>query len=809
MFRNYLKIAWRNLSRNRVFSLINIVGLAVGLACFLLIALYVRDELRYDRHHQQADQIYRMTRTFLSQDQTVSLRLCSVAPPFGPLVKSDFPEATQVVRMLQNTGQVRYGEHVFTEQNMFFAEANIFKLFTYAVVSGSPDQALVNPFSVMLSRPMAEKYFGQQDRIAGSPLGKTLRLNQQFELTVTGVYEPQPAQAHMHPDFLISFATLNDPRVYGREGLRTNWGNNSFSTYLLLPKQYDISRMEKAFPAFQNKHVPAYQGQKASSYSLLGLQKLTDIHLRSHTDDEIEPGGDIRYVYLFSAIGLFILLIACINYMNLATARSAGRAKEVGLRKVIGAVRGQLIGQFLSESVLLAILSLGIAIVLLLLGLPLMNDLTHKQLLFSQLLDPVFVVMLVGVTALTGLVAGSYPAFFLTAFQPIAVLKGQVASALKNGRLRQVLVIMQFGIAVALIISTAVVFSQLRYIQHYNLGYQKDQVVILPVFADSTLNYEAIKQELKRSTTIADAARSSRVPSGRLLDSQDAAIVLNDSLTPSRVTIKMLAVDHEFIPTYALKLAAGRNFSRAYATDDSAGFILNETAVKLLGWNSPQQAIGKVFRYAGQKGQIIGVTTDFHFESLHQQVAPLVLFLSPRNYNYLSVHVAAGQLAPGLAHVESVWKRYFPDRPFSYQFLDERFGRLYATEQTQQTLFGIFAGIAILISCLGLFGLSIFMAEQRTKEIGVRKVLGASVSGLVALLAKDLLKLVLIAIVVASPLAWMAMRQWLTGFAYPTPISPWVFVLTGVGAVLVAFLTVAYQSIKAALMNPVKSLKTE
>ncbi len=804
MFRNYLKIAWRNLARNKTFSGINIVGLAVGLACFLLISLYVRDELRYDRHHANAERIYRMTRTFLSQDRSVSLRLCSVAPPFGPLVRSDFPKATQVVRMLQNSGLVRYGEQVFTEQHIFFAEENVFKLFTFKLVSGNPDKALVNPFSVILSRPIAEKYFGREN-----PVGKTLQLDRQFDLTVTGVYEPQPQQSHIHPDFLLSFSTMNDPRVYGREGLRTNWGNNSFATYLLLPERYDISRMEKAFPAFQDKHIPAYQGQKTSSYSLLGLQKLTDIHLRSHTDDEIEPGGDIRYVYLFSAIGLFILFIACINYMNLATARSAGRAKEVGLRKAVGAVRGQLIGQFLSESVLLAVLSLGIAIVLLLIGLPLMNNLTQKQLAFSQLLDPVFVTMLIGATLLTGLLAGSYPAFFLTAFQPIAVLKGQLTSSLKNGRLRQGLVVAQFAIAVALIISTAVVFSQLRFIQSYKLGYQKDQVVLLPVFGDSTLNYETIKQELKASTAIADAARSSRVPSGRLLDSQGASVMQNDSLVPTSATIKMLAVDHEFIPAYNIKLAAGRNFSRAYTTDDTAAFILNQTAVKLLGWNNPQQAIDKELRYGGQKGRIIGVTTDFHFESLHQQVAPLIMLPSSRGYNFLSVHIAAGRLPDGLAHVESIWKKHFPDRPFAYQFLDQRFGQLYATEQTQQILFGVFAGIAVVISCLGLFGLSIFMAEQRTKEIGVRKVLGATTPGLVALLAKDLLKLVLIAIVVASPLAWWAMRQWLSGFAYPTPISPWVFVGTGLGAVLIAFLTVAYQSVKAALMNPVKSLRSE
>lgn len=805
MLRNYLKIAWRNLWKHRGFSFINITGVAVGLACFLLIALYVRDELRYDRFHANADRIYRLTRTFLT-DGKPTLLLAQAAPPFGPLVKQDFPEAEEVVRLLDNNGLLRYGEQTFNEENMFFAEANVFRVFSFDIVSGNPDQALVNPFSIMFSRPMAEKYFGREN-----PIGKTVRIDSQFELTVTGVFEPLPAQSHFHPNFLLSFSTLNDPRVYGAERLRVNWSNNAFSTYVLLKPGASPANMVAAFPAFQDRHIPVENDTKASTYSLLELQKLTDIHLHSHTDSELEPSGDIRYIYLFSAIGLFILLIACINYMNLSTARSASRAREVGMRKVVGAGRQQLIGQFLSESLVVILVALVIAVVLVLVCLPALNSFTQKELTIRQIFDPVFLSIVVGIALLTGLVAGSYPAFFLTAFQPLQVLKGslafgQIRSALRSGRLRQALVVTQFGIAIVLMIATAVVYSQMRYIQDYRLGYQKDQVLLLPDVGDSSTNYETLKARLKQTGLVREVGRSSRIPSGRLLDSYGAYVPKGDSMAPVNINLRGLRVDYDFISAYGIGMAAGRNFSREYGTDTSM-VILNEKAVRLLGW-TPDQAIGKPFQYGPARGQIIGVTKDYHFESLHQQISAIALILRPRNHNWLSIPLT-GDVSKGVKQVEAVWKQTFPDRPFDYQFLDERFDRLYARERTQQTLFSIFSGLAILISCLGLFGLSMFFAEQRTKEIGIRKVLGASVPGLVALLSKDFLKLVVIAIVIASPLAGWAMAQWLAGFAYHTTLSWWVFVLAGSLAVGIALLTVSFQSIKAALMNPVKSLRTE
>ncbi|WP_439584932.1 ABC transporter permease [Dyadobacter bucti] len=798
MLRNYLLIAFRNFQKYKVFSFINITGVAVGMACFLLLALYVKDELSFDRYNTKADRIYRVTRTFLSSEGVATLKLAQLAAPFGPSIKQDFPETEEVVRTAGNDALFRYGDKVFHDENMYFAEPNLFKVFDIGVLNGNPDQALVNPFSVMFSRPMAEKYFGKEN-----PVGKMVRMEDQFDMVVTGVFEPLPIQAHFHPSFLVSFSTLSDERAYGAEQLNNNWVSNNFNTYLLLKPGADPKRMEAAFPAFQDKNIPT---EKPSAWSVLNLQKLTDIHLHSHTDSEVEPTSDIRYIILFSAIGLFILFIACINYMNLATARFAGRAKEVGMRKAVGAERTQLISQFLSESFLLVVFALGIALFLVVFSLPALNDFTQKQLSTQNLFEPFFLIILLVVTILTGLVAGSYPAFFLTSFRPMNMLKGEIASTIKSGKLRKILVITQFTIAIVLIISTAIAYSQMRYIQNYRLGYSKEQVLIASDAGDQKTNYETLKHQLIQTGAVNNLGRSSRIPSGRLLDSQEAVAMKGDKMAPVNINLRSLQIDYDFIPAYQIKMAAGRNFSRNYSTDTNM-VVLNERAVRLLGW-TPEQAIGKTFHYGQSKGQIIGVTQDFHFESLHQQMSAIAMVLNTHNLNWLSIQLK-GDIPDAVSKVETVLKRFFPGRPFEYQFLDERFDKLYAREQTQQALFSIFASIAILISCLGLFGLSMFMAEQRTKEIGIRKVLGASVVSLVTLFSKDFLKLVLVAVVIASPIAWYAMQNWLDEFAYRTTIQWWVFVLAGGITALIALFTIGLQSLKVAMLNPVQSLRTE
>lgn len=800
MLKNYIKIAFRNLLKNRLFSSINIAGVTLGMACFLLLTLYVKDELSYDRHHVNADRIYRVSRTFLSKDGTTSLRLGHLAPPFGPLIKEDFPEVEQAVRLLESGALISYGEHTFSEENVFAADQNLFRVFTFDVLAGNPENALKDPFSILFSRPMAEKYFGKEN-----PIGKVVRLDNELNYTVTGVFEPLPAQSHFHPAFLISFSTLNDPRVYGAEALRTNWGNNSFSTFLLVSKNADPQKIVSAFPAFQNRHIYP----TASHDSVLDLMKLTDIHLYSHLDSEIDANGDIQYVYLFSAVALFILLIACINYMNLATAKSATRAKEVGMRKAVGAARWQLVNQFLSESLILVSVSVLLALGVVVLCLPVLNSFVQKQLVIKSLLDSGFLVILICVTLFTALLAGSYPAFYLTSFQPAGILKGTLVSALRNRRLRQGLVIAQFAIAVALMISTAIVYLQMKYVRNFNLGYSKDQVIVMRMADDSSTRFESIREQLKENSAITAVGRSSRIPSGRLLDSWEAYVAKGDSMAPAQIVIKSLSVDDEFIPAYKIEMAAGRNFSKEYPTDQTSGFILNETATRLLGWKNPELAIGSRFGYGAIRGHIIGVTKDYHFESLHQKIVPVVLFNQPGRKHQVSIHVSGNNLRKALDHLETVWKERFPEKPFEYEFLDQRFGRLYKMEETQQALFSLFAGIAILISCMGLLGLSMFMAEIRTKEIGVRKVLGASVVSLVALLSGDFLKLVLIAIAIASPVAWYGMKAWLQDFAYHTEIDVWVFVAAGLVSLVIALLTISGQSIRAALMNPVNSLRSE
>ena len=807
MIRNYLKIALRNLLRQKGFSFINIAGLAIGLTCFLLIALFVKDELGYDRYNTNAERIYRVTRIFKSNDGTVSLHLGHVAPAFMQYFENDFSEIEKKTRLFNWTGVINRPEDIekkYTEERLFFADANLAKVFTINFLSGNPEKALADPFTVALSTKMAEKYFGKED-----PIGKIIRLDGKYDFTVSGTYEPLPSQSHFHPDCLLSMISLNDERLYGKESMKTDWGGNNFATYFLAPKGYDITKLEKRVKPFLDEHLPVYDGRKGSQYSDLTFQKLTDIHLHSHLDSEIEATGNIKYVYTFSAIAFFILLIACINYMNLATARSASRAKEVGLRKVVGAVRSQLIGQFLSESILLTIFALVIAIISTVLLISTLNDFTDKSLTISQLFDIKFIAIILGVIFFTGVVAGSYPAFFLTSFQPVAVLKGRIVSAMKNGRLRQVLVVLQFAIACILIISTAVIYNQLSFMMNENAGYKKDQLIRLSASYDKTVDFESFKQEMKRQVGVKNVAHSSRTPTGRLLDSMGAKVAKGDSVAPTSSEIKALAVDHDFIATYEIALLAGRDFSRQFKSDDTTAYILNETAVKSIGWKNAQDAIDEVFVYGGKKGRVIGVVKDFHFESLHQKIAPMVMFMNKDWYNWLSVNVEAGNFQATLAQLEKTWKTYLPNVPFNYQFLDVRFNDQYQAEEKQRTLFMFFAGVSIFISCLGLFALAAFMAEQRRKEIGVRKVLGASVMGITTLLSKDFIKLVIIAIVIASPIAWYIMHNWLADFAYRIDIQWWVFPMAGVLAILIALFTVSYQSIKAALVNPVKSLKSE
>jgi putative ABC transport system permease protein len=806
MLKNYFKIAIRNIRKYKFISFINIFGLTVGLTCCLLIVTYILNELSYDRFNENASRIYRVTRSFNTPDGIENLHLSAVAPPFGPLLRNDFPDIQKMTRLLNNgTTSFRYEEKLFSEKNAFFADENFFDFFTTPVTKGNAKTALTEPNCVMLSEEMAKKYFGNND-----PINEMVKIDNTLNLKVTGLFKLLPSNAHVHPELLISFSTLNDSTVYGRKRLETNFGNNAFYTYLMFPENYPVAKIESQFPLFLDKRFHFQNeppGFKGSVGTKLHLQKLTDIHLRSHLDDEVEPNGDIKRVYIFGAIALFILLIACINYMNLSTARSALRAREIGVRKVVGAQRKEIIAQFLSESIFITTLSLIFALLLTWVILPLVNSLWHQSFSIRNLLQAPVIVSILLVPFIVGLLSGIYPALFMSSFNPVSVLKGSFKIGKGNISFRQVLVVAQFSISIILIIATMVVFQQLRYMQNASLGYNKDHLIIMPYAYTLNNKYESFRSELLRNPNIKNFGRSSRIPTGRLLDDMGASILSGDSLRPINADLKYITVDYDFIPTYGISMAAGRNFSRDYSTD-SSNYIINEAAVSMLNWKTPENAIGKDMAYGGVRGKIIGVMNDFHFESMHQKIIPLIMI---RNFGYanLTIKISGNNIPTTINFIDDVWKKYLPETPFQYSFFDEKFAALYSSEQQQGSIFTVFSCIAIFIACLGLFGLSAFAITQRIKEIGIRKVLGASVSQITAMMSKDFLKLVGIAAIIAFPLAWYAMHQWLENFAYRINITWWVFLLAAIGAALIAFITISFQAIKAGLANPVKAIRTE
>ena len=575
---------------------------------------------------------------------------------------------------------------------------------------------------------------------------------------------------------------------------------------VLIPK-----KMEAAFPAFLNRHLNHGGTVPASEWNRLAMRKLTDIHLYAHTDFEARENGDIKRVYIFSAIALFILLIACINYMNLSTARSVLRAREIGVRKTVGAGKAELMGQFLSESVLISWIAMVLAFMLAWISMPWLNKLSGQDLKIQDLLQLKIIIPLLLVPFVVGLVSGFYPALFLASFKPVKVLKGVLKVGSGSLSMRKAMVVFQFAISIILIICTVIVFEQLRYMQKKDLGFDREHIVTMNYTAGLADNYDAFRNELLVSGSIRDVGRSSRIPTGRLLDASGAQIRRGDTMAPAGAEIKNVRADFGFISTYGIKMVAGRNFLKENGLRDTSAFLINEAAVKALGISSPQEAVGKEFQYGNRKGELVGVYQDFHFESMHEKILPIALFMpvNQNSYGLLSLKITGNNIPGALEHMEKVWKKFLPETPFDYTFMDENFERLYETEQKQATIFTVFAFIAIFIACLGLFGLSAFTISQRIKEIGIRKVLGADISSIVGLLSKDFLKLVLVAAVLAFPVAWYAMSRWLEDFAYRTQIPWWSFVFAGLIASVIAFLTISFQAVKAAVANPVKNLRTE
>ena len=792
MFRNYLKIAWRNLIRNKVFSAINIVGMTLGICVCFFALLFVNFELSYDIYHEKADRIYRL----VTDVKTVTgTEYMSTTGGMAPAIQAAFPEVEASTRLFLDYLILQKDQDNPREEKIAYADSSLFSVFTVPLISGNPGTALNAPYTVVLSETAARHYFGTAD-----PVGKTLTVNGKDLAHVTGVMKDMPYNSHVWVDVLMSMATL------GSEW-QNNWKRFFFYTYLLLPDNCNTAQLSTKITRLVKEHTD----QRKSQYAL-SLEPLTQVYLHGKprgSRSGSSVSGSLTNVYIFSLIAVFVLFIAGFNFINLTTAFAEKRVKEVGVRKVLGAERQQLIGQFLLDSVLLNLISFALAVASCILLLPLFNTLTGKTIsptifAYSQYLGWLFILAIT-----IGLISGLYPAFFLSGFQPIASLRGRFRAGLGGINLRQFLVVTQFSISVTLIIATIVVYAQLHHMQNYELGFRKDHKLVVDFQFDDRISdhSDLIKQRLTHLPGIDGVSLSSCIPGRENHTYPTKLEASNHDL--QEIESAAYFVDSDFLRQYQIDVIAGRGFSPQFASDSTEAMVINEAAVKSLGYANPGEAIGKRFEQLNRKGLIVGVIRNFHFHSLQETIQPLTLRIAPGFFTFMTLTVSVQHTQKTIDNLKRAWGKMASGVPFLYFFADDTYDAQYSTEERFGTLFVCLAITAILISCLGLFGLSIFSTAQRTKEIGVRKVLGASVGSVVTLLAQDFLKLVLIAIVIASPVAWYAMDKWLQSFAYKIDITWWVFALAGLLAVGIALLTVSFQSVKAALTNPVKSLRSD
>lgn len=804
MLKNYFKTAVRNLGRNKIFSFINVAGLAIGLACCLLIAVLVVDELSYDKYSEHAKQLYRVNLGVLGNGNTEVYPNVDVA--VGPGMKAAFPEIEDYTRVLSpRESYVKYNDKQFKEFRITFADANFLQFFSLPVVAGDSKTALKDPNSLVITKAFAEKYFGTED-----PMGKMINIGNS-PVKITGVLKEIPANTHFHYDAFISMSTIPPGHL--------TWSNIGDYTYLQLKKGTDPKKLEPKFKQLVAKYVvPEVQAdmgvslaeaEKSVNTFVFSLQPVTDIHLRSNTKYEIEANGDINYIYIFSALAVFILLLACVNFTNLSTASSAKRAREVGIRKVMGSAKNQLVAQFLAESILLTLLSLMLALALVYLLLPLFNQVAGKHISFGFFMQFNVLGSMALLCVLVGVAAGIYPAFFISSFQPVKVLKG--ASLQGSGRksiLRSSLVVFQFFVSTALIIATIIVYRQLHFMQDKKLGYDTEQILVMPDAGLLRGNQDAFRQQVMRDSRVVATSISRGVPATGIMNGTE--IYGHDDATGKNgkeIHGNIYNVDYDYIPTLGMKMVQGRNFSKDYPSD-SFGVIINEAAALDLGWNSAN-AVGKTIVRSGQtQYKVVGVVKDFHYASVKEKIAPLMLLLG-RNYGGLIIKVKTADVQGLLSSLKNQWNSFKPEGPFAYYFLDDKFEALYTAERKTGEIFTSFAIVAIVIASLGLFGLAAFITQQRTKEIGIRKVLGASIGQVLVLVSKEFIYLVGIACLIAIPVTWWAMHSWLQNFAYRVSIAWWVFAIAGVIAVVIALFTISSQAIKAALANPIKSLRTE
>lgn len=793
MIKNYFKIAFRNLWKHKVFSFINIMGLTVGMSACLLISMYVSFELNYDAFHSKADRIYRVVTDVITPSETIHAGVTSWA--YGPTIQREFPEVEAYARISGGSFLVRKGDIKFQEEGSVFADSALFKVFDFPLLKGDPRTALTEPLSLVFTEKGAKKYFGDND-----PLGQTLLLSGDgLPAKVTGVMKDIPENSQIKGDMFISMSTLTQRF---NKGIDDEWGNFGATTYLLLRPGASSSALEKKFPAMVERGAASVMKETKMSYKLF-LEPLLAVHL--HSTRDVSEKGSMDNVYVFSVVAVFILLIACINFVNLTTARSAERAREVGVRKVVGATKALLARQFVIESIMLCLIAFVFAVILSTALIPLFNNLSGKIITTGIFDAPSFLAAMLGGSVLIGILAGVYPALVLSSFEPVVVLKGRFTTSVKGILLRKGLVTVQFAISIALIIATMIVYVQMNYMRNRDLGFTKDQMLVVKTEGDP--RRQAFKESLTGLAGVKATALSSGVPGSGTRGAYSQ--IENKSGDMQASNLDLYFVDFDYIPQFGFKMAAGRPFSRDFGTDTTQAMVVNEAAVKLLGYSKPEEAIGRRFNQWGREGKIVGVVRDFHFRSLQEAIKPLTMRIEPGGTEMVSVKIEGRDVKQAVAAIEQKWKQLVPERPFSYFFMDEFFDRQYRAEERFEKLFFNFAVLAIFISCLGLLGLASYSTMQRTKEIGVRKVMGASVASIVGLLSKDFLKLVLISFVVASPLAYLGMDRWLQNFAYRTDIYWWIFGLAAVLSVTIAFATVSFQSIRAALMNPVKSLRSE
>jgi len=816
MIKNYLKIAWRNVMKNKTFSFINVFGLAIGLTCCMLIALYLHNELSYDSYHKNVSSVYQLGTTFVKEGKED--RTANTPAPMARTMQMEFPEiekGTRLLRMFSDdrtlfqytepSGNVRS----FFETKGFVADSTFFQVLTYKFKEGDAATALMNPNSVVLNEASASKIFGRE-----SPINKTLFISSSTigdgTYKVTGVFTDPPNPSHIDAGFILSAGSASSNGFFGRQNDLAS--NNMFYTYFLLKPGADAKKLEAKFPAFIDKHAGA--NLKAMGfYKKQFLTGIKDVHLYANTSTNVSPSGSVTYLYILGSIALFTLLIACINFMNLSTARSSKRAAEVGVRKVLGAEKTSLIRQFIGESVMMSMIAFIFALVFAKMLLPLFSRLSAKEIFFSFQEHGVLLAGFLLLALLTGLLAGSYPAFYLSSFQPVKVLKGKISNSLAAISLRKALVIFQFVISAGLIIASVIINNQMQYLKNKDLGFDKDQQVVIPLRSGTAKNsYASLKEELKKNSQIENVGASMYYP-GIINPSDMPLYKEGDNMNSAKRTF-MNWIDASFLQTLGIKTASGRLFSPEFPADTNLRMILNEEAITKIGFKNAQDAVGKKvgIDWQGQTywWEIVGVVKNFHFVDLHSAIEPYGFQLNNRqSFNYLVAHAKAGNISSVLESIGKTWKQLNPNEPFEYTFLNDDFQKNYEADNRLAAIVRNFTIIAILISCLGLFGLATFSAEQRTKEIGVRKVLGASVGNVVGLLSKEFLKLVFVAILIASPITWFVMNKWLQDFAYRTNISWLVFAITAVIAIGIALLTIGFQAIKAALANPVKSLRAE